>query len=87
MNFELEQVYKKANIECFDDKLKYFIKETISTLYYSNWKPLENIQIEHIDRAIFKYKEASKNKKIYNTKNYFIACLKSAVHEMEIDFI
>jgi hypothetical protein len=85
MNLSIEDIYNQANIECYDIKLQNFIKDIISILYDSGWDPLTNIQIEHIDRAIFKYKEAKKTRKIYNTKNYFISCLRSAINETELD--
>ncbi|MEN8905240.1 MAG: hypothetical protein ABF289_04700 [Clostridiales bacterium] len=85
MNLSIEDIYNQTNIECYDIKLQYFIKDIISMLYYSGWEPLTNIQIEHIYRAIFKYTEAKKCRKIYNTKKYFASCLRSAIKETELD--
>jgi hypothetical protein len=81
----LEDLYYQAGVRYYNDNLKPLIKSVISDLYQANWPLLKNIQITHIDHAIFKYKEVSETKKIYNTKSYFRACLKSAIEELEIN--
>jgi hypothetical protein len=86
-NIDLEDIYYQAGVRYYNDNLKPLIKNVIFDLYQSNWLLLKSIKIIHIDHAIFKYKEASEAKKIYNTKNYFKACLKSAIEELEIDEI
>lgn len=84
-NTELENIYYQAGVRYYNDNFKFLIEKVISELYYSNWHLLKFLTIEHIDRAVFKYKAASENKKIYNTKNYFKACLRSSVEELGFD--
>ena len=84
-NSELEDIFFQAGIRYNDEKFRFLIKNAISDLFQSNHDLVKLINIYHLDRAIFKYKEASENKKIYNTRNYFKACLKSAIEELIID--
>lgn len=84
-NTELKSIFHQAGIRYFNDNIKQMLKNAISDLYNLNPYFVKFICIEHLDRAIFKYREACKNQKIYNTRNYFTACLKSSIEELEID--
>lgn len=84
-NTDLEIIYYQAGVRYYNSNFKSLIEKVISELYYSNWSLLKFLTIEHIDRAVFKYQTASEHIKIYNTKNYFKACLKSAVEELGFD--
>jgi hypothetical protein len=81
----LELIFEQANVDCFDDDYRQLVKNAISDLYSINPGFLKSISIYHLDRAIFKYKESSEKRIIYNTRSYFMACLKSALVELEID--
>ena len=82
---ELEEIFQQAGINYFNEDLKQLLKNAIFDLYKINPTCLKSICIEHLDRAILKYKEACEKQKIYNTRNYFRACLKSSIEELEID--
>lgn len=81
----LNEILEQSGVNNYYDNLKFVIKNAITDLYITNWPLLRLIRIEHIDRAVFKYKESSSNKRIWNTKNYFKACLVSAVEEYGLD--
>jgi hypothetical protein len=83
-NINIEDIYNQAGVMYYDNDVEIFIKKIIFEIYQSNWQQLKNIQIYHIDHAISKFKEIREKKKIYNTKNYFKACLKSAIEELDI---
>jgi hypothetical protein len=83
-NINIEDIYNQAGVKYYDNDVQVFIKKIIFEMYQSNWHLLKNIQIYHIDHAIAKFKEARETKEIYNTKNYFKACLKSAIEELDI---
>jgi hypothetical protein len=82
---KLENLYYQAGVRYYHDDLKFLIQNVISDLYYADWSLLNFIRLEHVDRAVYKFKEASENKKIYNTRNYFRACLRSAIEELGIE--
>ena len=84
-NINIEDIYNQAGVMYYDNDVEIFIKKIIFEIYQSNWQQLKNIQIYHIDHAISKFKEIREKKKIYNTKNYFKACLKSSLEELGID--
>jgi hypothetical protein len=85
INSELENIYYQSGSIHYESNLRFLIEEILHDLHVANWPLLSYIRLEHIDRAVFKYIEASKTKKIFNTKNYFTSCIKSAVVELGID--
>ena len=84
-NKGLADIFAQSGIRYYDEKYRFLIKNAISDLFQTNYDLLKLINIYHLDRAIFKYREACENKKIYNPRNYFRACLKSALEELIID--
>lgn len=84
-NPELENIISISEVNIFDDSIRFLIEDVLHDLYNSNWPLLYCIRLKHLDRAVSKYLEASKAKKIFHTKNYFKACIKSAVVELGID--
>jgi len=79
-----DRPFKKLNIYLFHDNFRPLIEETIKDLYYSNDEVIYLLKLSHIDRALFKFREAEEKQVIHHTKNYFRACLKSAVIETTI---
>ena len=83
-NDGLTDLFEKLNIYLFHDNYRPLIEETIKDLYCSNDKVIYLLKLSHIDRALFKFREAEEKQVIHHTKNYFRACLKSAVIETTI---
>ena len=84
-NSELKNIISVAEAHIFEDSIRFLIEDVLHDLYNSNWPLLYCIRLKHLDRAVSKYLEASNVKKIFNTKNYFKACIKSSVIELGID--
>jgi Zn/Cd-binding protein ZinT len=84
-NIAIEDIYYQSGLRYFNNNVKFLIQNVLLELYDSDYPLLSNIKLKHVDRAVFKYKQAADNKKIYNTKNYFKACLKSSLEELGID--
>ena len=84
-NPELENIYYQSGSRYYENNLRFLIEDVLHDLHSANWPLLSYLRLNHIDRAVSKYIEASKTKKIFHTKNYFRACIKSAVIELGID--
>ena len=84
-NSGLEFIFEQADVNCYHDDYRQLVKNAISDLYTIDPALLKSISIYHLDRAILKFNEASEKRKIFNTRNYFRACLKSSLAELEID--
>jgi hypothetical protein len=84
-NSELENIYYQSGSRYYENNLKFLIEDVLHDLYSDKWPLLYYVRLNHIDRAVSKYIEVSKTRKIYHTKNYFSACIKSAVVELGID--
>jgi hypothetical protein len=81
----LTDLYELSGANYFYDDLRSLIIEAIDELYATNCETICKIRINHIDRAVFKYRQAKEKRPIWNTKQYFKACLISAIKETEID--
>jgi hypothetical protein len=84
-NPQLENIYYQSGSRYYENNLRFLIEEVLHDLYSTSWPLLSFVRLNHIDRAVSKYIEVSKTRKIYHTKNYFYACIKSAVVELGID--
>lgn len=84
MTDRLTDFFQKLGVYLFNDDLRPLIEDTIRDFYNSGDDDIDLLQLCHIDRAIFKFREASEKRVIFNTKNYFKACLKSAIKETGI---
>jgi len=81
----INKIYENAKVEYYHDEFQGIIKEVIKELYYSNRTLILNLKLKHIDRAIYKFKIAKEKTNIHNTKQYFKACIISAITETVLD--
>lgn len=77
----IEMVYEQSGVNYFYDDLQLLLKELIKELYFFNPTLAFRLRLAHIDRALFKFRQASKSKTIRNTRQYLKACIKSAIFE------
>jgi len=80
-------VYETSGIDYFSDDLREILSQTIKELCKTQKELMLRLRIEHIDRAIAKYIYAKERRKIWNTKQYFKACILSAIRELDLDEI
>ncbi len=81
----LTEIYSLAGVNYFNHELQILIKEIIADLYFQNCKSIFELRLNHIDRAILKYRQAKAKRPIWNTKQYFKACILSAIKESGFD--
>ena len=81
----IQKIYENSGVGYFNDDVRFILEEIIKELYYSNQALMFKLRLNHIDRAVFKYREAKRKKYIYNTKQYFKACIVSAIRETGLD--
>jgi len=82
---ELVRIFHSSGIRYFNSDMKPFLEETLRELYYSDPELASKVKLKHIDRAIFKFKNAKERTFICNTKQYFKACVSSAILETAFD--
>ena len=78
---QLQKIYTNAFVEKFYDERRVILKEMIRELYISNKTVISQLKLDHLDRAFSKYRDARHNKNIENPKQYFKACILSAIKE------
>jgi hypothetical protein len=83
--FFIKNIYKSSGVSYFNNDLRGFLENAIKELCYSNRELMLKLRLNHIDRAIFKYKQAKETRCIRNSKQYFKACIVSAVQETCLD--
>lgn len=70
----------------FNDSMRLILEDVIKELFHSEHQNLIcNLRPKHLDRAIFKYTLAKEKTCIWNTKQYFKACVVSAIKEIGLD--
>lgn len=74
-----------SGIDHFSSDIRELLLLVIKELCEAHAELMQNLRIEHIDRAITKYIQAKKNKQIWNTKQYFKACILSAIRELGLE--
>ena len=80
--YYIKNIYERSGVDYyFNDEFKELLKEIIEELYYYNQSLALKLRLNHIDRAIYKYRQAKENTLIRNTKQYFKACIISAIQE------
>lgn len=84
-DYNIQKIYEISEIKYFDDSLRYIIEDAIKELHSSHPAMLLKLRINHLDRAILKYRQAKEKTCIYNTKQYFKACIRSAIIESGLD--
>jgi hypothetical protein len=85
MTDRLIDIYKIAEIDCYQDELQEIIKATIEEIYLDGNPKIFKLRLPHIDRAIYKFKIAKEKTHIHNTKQYFKSCVLSAITETVLD--
>jgi len=83
--FFIKNIYESSEIRYFNNDLRNILEDVIKELCYSHRKLMLKLRLNHIDRAIFKYRQAKETSCIRNTKQYFKACIISAVQETCLD--
>lgn len=81
---EVHTLFEQAQVELFEnEELKEHIKEAITQAYTqaATRNIIQRIRLEHIDRALAKFREAQEQQNIKNPKLYFFKCLISAITE------
>ena len=81
----INKIYNVSGVVYFNDDLRPFLEDVIKELYYSHGELVFRLRLNHIDRAIFKYRQARENNYIRNTKQYFKACIISSIKETALD--
>ena len=81
----IKSIYISSGVKYFNDDLRYFLEDVIEELCCSNQELMSKLRLNHIDRAIFKYRQAKEKRRIHNTKQYFKACIISALLETGLD--
>jgi len=81
----LTALYEQCNVFLFNDDVRGLVMDAITELHHSNAESISRLHAIHIDRAIYKYHQASEKRIIWNTLQYFKACIMSALKEYGID--
>lgn len=81
----IKSVYEESILKYFNDDLRYLIEDVLKDLYLSDNKLITKLHLSHVDRAIFKYRQAKEKTYIRNTRQYFKACILSAIKESALD--
>lgn len=81
----IEKLFEVSGVICFNDDLRFILESVIKELYYSHQEQVLKLRINHIDRAIWKFTHAKEKRTIHNTKQYFKACILSAILETGLD--
>ena len=76
-----------SGVDYFSNDIRELLLVVIKELCDAHTELMLNLRIEHIDRAIAKYVQAKKKQKIWNTKQYFKACILSAIRELGLEEI
>lgn len=81
----INKIFLESGIAYFDNDFRTILEEIIVELYHSQRELIFKLRLHHIDRAIFKFRQAKEKKHIYNSKQYFKACIISAIKETALD--
>lgn len=81
----IEKLFEVSGVIYFNDDLRCILESVIKELYYSNREQILKLRTNHIDRAIWKFTQAKETRPIHNTKQYFKACILSAIEETGLD--
>lgn len=84
-NLILEKIYTASGTVYFDGELRPVLEEIIKELYFSHGELVFRLRLNHLDRAIFKFRQAKEKICIRNPKQYFKACIISAIQETALD--
>jgi len=82
---ELKKIYVNSQVDRFYDGRRVLLKEMIRELYISDRDIILGLKLDHLDRAFSKYRVAREKTCIENPKQYFKACILSAIKEIWLD--
>lgn len=82
---ELDRIFHSSGLRYFDNDMKPFLEQILKELYCSSPELVVKVRLKHIDRAISKFRKAKERTCISNTKQYFKACVASAILETTFD--
>ena len=80
-------VCNSSGVDHFSNDIRELLLVVIKEICDAHAELMQNLRIEHIDRAITKYAQAKKKQQIWNTKQYFKACILSAIRELGLEEI
>lgn len=84
--YYIEKIFEVSGTCYYEDNMRLIIEKVIEELFYSQHQEVIcNLRPYHISRAVFKFREAKGKTYVRNTKQYFKACILSAIKEMELD--
>lgn len=82
----IDKIFEVSGACYFEDSMRLILEDVIKELFYSQHQEvIFNLRPEHINRAIFKFRQAKEKTHIWNTKHYFKSCIVSAIKETELD--
>lgn len=81
----LDKIYSDSGVLYFENNLRTILEEVVKDLYYSHQELMFQLRLHHLDRAIFKFRQAKERNYIRNTKQYFKTCIISAIKETSLD--
>ncbi len=80
-------IYEASGVDYFSNDIRQLLLVVIKELCETETEMMLQLRVEHIDRAITKYTQAKKQQRIWNTKQYFKACIISAIRELGLEEI
>ena len=83
--FYIEKICEVSGAYYYNDSIRQILEEVIKELFHSQQDLICSLRHNHIDRAIFKYRQAKEKTRIWNTKQYFKSCIVSAILEVGLD--
>ena len=81
----INEIYQVSGVEYFNDSIKSILQEVIKDIYYSHSALVFKLRLKHLDRAIYKYRNAKEKTYIFNTRQYLKACIVSAILETDLE--
>jgi hypothetical protein len=81
----MDEIYQTTGVIYFENDLRPLLEIVIEKLYHSHKELVLRLRLCHIDRALFKFRQAKEKTFIRNTKQYFKSCIKSAALETAFD--
>jgi hypothetical protein len=83
--FFIHKIFESSGVDYYPNDLKDILRNIIEELCLSHKHLMPKLRLEHIDRAIFKYRQVKDKKIIRNTKQYIKACILSAIYELGLE--
>lgn len=81
----IDKLFDASGVAYFDNDLRPILEDVIKELFCSHGELVFRLRLNHIDRALFKFRQAKEKRHIRNTRQYFKACIISAIQETALD--